>query len=489
MDSLDESKYTSIKEGQATVLFPKDEAGAFYNPVQELNRDLSISIISKYLKNKENELKQKNKQYHPLIVEALAASGLRSVRYAKELPQDIDFKVIANDISKSAVESIERNAKYNNTTKIQPSESDAVLLLYQLSQQKEKPDVIDLDPYGAPTVFLDAAFAAIKDDGLMAVTCTDMACLAGTHSPACFAKYGGMPWHSSSAHEFGLRLALHSLAENAARHKKYIVPIVCFHIDFYVRMFVLVKSSVALSGELPLHEGLVFVCPTCESFCCNRLASKKDGKLKASPLEIESNRCIYCKSPVHITGPVWLDNYVDYQFIKELLKTYQQNEQLHINSRRRILALLTLLNEELPDTPLFYALDRAAHFFKITVPPRSIFVQALESKGFKTSLSHTYPNSIKTNASVDLIWDLFREANTITPSKISQETPAYLILKEKQKVIFELTKFKKLKEKKPIPVFVEKPGKNWGPACKKRKVLTDKINALGDEKKNEELDL
>ena len=326
----------------------------------------------------------------------------------------------------------------------------------------------------------------------MCVTCTDMACLAGTHIPACYSKYGSMPWHSSSGHEFGLRVAIHSLAENASRHKKIIIPLICFHIDFYVRMFILVKSSVSLSGELPLHQALVFNCPTCESFWFNCLGIKRENKLKSNQLMIESNVCVHCNSPLHISGPIWFDNYIDYDFVKDLLNTYTSNQQLHVKSRRRILALLSLLVEEIPNCPLFYSLERSAKFFKVYVPSRSIFVQALESKGYKVSLSHTSPNSIKTDCEGSVFWDLFREYAQNNKTKLNENTPAYILLKQKQKVTFELTKFKKIKDKRPIPLFVEKPGKNWGPASKKRKDLTNKINTMNKEnnvKDEEDLDI
>ena len=48
------------------------------------------------------------------ILEALAASGLRSIRYAKEVGGV--QKIVANDMSISAVESIERNAKSNEVS-------------------------------------------------------------------------------------------------------------------------------------------------------------------------------------------------------------------------------------------------------------------------------------------------------------------------------------------------------------------------------------
>ena len=49
-------------------------------------------------------------------MEALSATGLRSIRYAKEIPGIQE--IIANDISKSAVDSIRENIKYNHVEDI-----------------------------------------------------------------------------------------------------------------------------------------------------------------------------------------------------------------------------------------------------------------------------------------------------------------------------------------------------------------------------------
>lgn len=141
------TEQNNIKEGSAEIL---TQGHVFYNPVQEFNRDISISVIATYSKLFEDEIKKeriKRKNYRlkveenpalPVvaseednnggflrILEALSASGLRSVRYAKEIPGVKE--IIANDLSKQAVESIKLNAKHNNVESlVTPSHSDAM---------------------------------------------------------------------------------------------------------------------------------------------------------------------------------------------------------------------------------------------------------------------------------------------------------------------------------------------------------------------------
>lgn len=57
---------------------------------------------------------------------------------------------------------------------------DANKVMHEHFNPAERFDVVDLDPYGSPTTFLDAAVQSVKDGGLLLVTCTDMAVLCGT---------------------------------------------------------------------------------------------------------------------------------------------------------------------------------------------------------------------------------------------------------------------------------------------------------------------
>lgn len=57
--------------------------------------------------------------------------------------------------------------------------------MYTSTSHDKRFTVIDLDPYGGPNKFLDAAIQSIEEGGLLMVTATDMAVLAGNTPEAC----------------------------------------------------------------------------------------------------------------------------------------------------------------------------------------------------------------------------------------------------------------------------------------------------------------
>ena len=224
--SAELTDFTTVTEGKATILFPKDQV--FYNPAQQFNRDLSVAVIRTWsesiitkaqLRKVAWQQRQTKEQSPPVsqetppqntdsnppqrkitILEALSATGLRSIRYALEIPSI--QTVLANDVSPSAVQAIHRNITHNSLPPgaVQTTCSDANALMY--SRSTNRVDVVDLDPYGTATPFIDAAIQAIASDGLLCVTCTDMSVLAGIGYPEkCFANYGGSPVKQEYTHE------------------------------------------------------------------------------------------------------------------------------------------------------------------------------------------------------------------------------------------------------------------------------------------------
>lgn len=76
-------------------------------------------------------------------MEALSATGLRSIRYAKEVPGISE--IIANDLSATAVLSIVENVRTNGVEHlVTPKESDAMTLMYNSTKFEDRFDAIDL---------------------------------------------------------------------------------------------------------------------------------------------------------------------------------------------------------------------------------------------------------------------------------------------------------------------------------------------------------
>lgn len=82
------------------------------------NRKKPIDTDSINVKNAISEVSDIGVKYESgvTILEALSATGLRSIRYAKEVPGI--KQIIANDISEKAVDSIKQNIIDNNVTEL-----------------------------------------------------------------------------------------------------------------------------------------------------------------------------------------------------------------------------------------------------------------------------------------------------------------------------------------------------------------------------------
>lgn len=76
-------------------------------------------------------------------MEALSATGLRSIRYAKEVPGIKE--IVANDLSAAAVKSIRENITLNNVEHlVTASEANATTLMYNSTTAQTRFDAIDL---------------------------------------------------------------------------------------------------------------------------------------------------------------------------------------------------------------------------------------------------------------------------------------------------------------------------------------------------------
>lgn len=204
------------------------------------------------------------------ILEGLAASGLRSVRFGLEIPGVKE--IVANDFDKAAVEIIKENIKINKMEHlIKASNGDAAMVMYENREKDKRFDVIDLDPYGSPHLFLDAAVQAVTDGGLLCITCTDAAVLCGNSPETCHSKYGSVSLRTKYCHEMGLRIILRSVEAHANRYSRYIEPLVSVSVDFYFRVFVKVHSGQGKVKRSLSKLSTVYHCVGCGTHHLQRL--------------------------------------------------------------------------------------------------------------------------------------------------------------------------------------------------------------------------
>jgi len=394
-----------VTEGRATVyLLPS----VFYNPVQEFNRDLTVAVITEHTRefycsekselqkqnqcptdhdtiseckpsgdeaalnfdsqvNKTHEAKTTANKDGVRILEGLAASGLRSVRFALEVP--FVREVIANDFDHTAVEYIRRNAVHNNIDHlITASCSDAAMLMYASRSRSDRFDIVDLDPYGSPAPFLDSAVQCVSDGGLLCVTCTDMAVLCGNAAETCRAKYGAVSLRAPYCHEMALRIILQSIAGHAARYQRYIEPLLSISADFYVRVFVRVRTGQSRVKELATKLANVYHCRSCGAFSLQPLMVKNRNLYTVGSGPPVAQSCEHCGGRHAFCGPIWADAIHDVDFVRRVRESVLNDGNLFPNTRQRIDGILSVVTEELNDQPLYYVGDALCSVLHCTSP-------------------------------------------------------------------------------------------------------------------------
>ncbi|TRY63562.1 hypothetical protein TCAL_08696 [Tigriopus californicus] len=453
-----------VREGQATITFPSAEE-VFYNPGICFAFS-SVAVIRLYVK--QLLAKDPTKAGKVNVMEALSASGLRSIRYAKEIP-GLD-KIVANDISKKAVETIRRNIINNGVEElVQPSHNDASMAMYLKRKPEDRFQIIDLDPYGSPTPFLDAAVQSTVDGGLLCVTCTDMAVLCGNATETCYTKYGAISLKAKSCHEIALRIVIACVESHANRYGRYIEPILSLSIDFYCRIFFRINTSQAMCKRTTSKLGHLYQCNGCETLSFQPLGqlvpndnNGKNFKYKLVSGPPVNKHCSHCQNTHQVGGPIWIAPIHDQHFVSELLVSLDNHEYQTVE---RMKGMLTVA--ELPDVPLYYQQDRLCAMVKTGSGKMTVFRSALLNAGYRVSLSHANKMAIKTDAPAEFIWDMmrvWRKSNSQSDLKPGTTAFALMATTPKHEVSFEThTEANPDSRKLQLKRFQVNPERNWGP--------------------------
>ena len=341
--------------------------GVFFNPEMELNRDITVAVLRAY-----HDREPRVATY----LDAMAASGIRGVRAA-----EAGYDVTCCDTDAESVALARENLARNDLDGTVVERNVNALLHEELF------DIVDLDPFGTPIPFADAAFAQTRN--MVCVTATDTAPLCGAHLDSGKRKYSAVPRNTDYHPEMGLRTLLSALLRTAARYDVAAVPI-CSHVSrHYARTYLELDHSASRADDLLDSLGFVHHCEDCLA---------RDHEFGWHP-ESTPETCPNCESNRVVTaGPLWLGAVADSEFT-ESVRSHLSKAFGEVSKADR---LLSTVATEL-DTPTHYDQHRLCKQWGVPANAMDEFLDSLRAAGYKASRTQYSGTAFKTDATVDEI--------------------------------------------------------------------------------------
>ncbi|MHC1582344.1 MAG: tRNA (guanine(10)-N(2))-dimethyltransferase [Candidatus Syntropharchaeia archaeon] len=348
-----------IREGTTKITIPDhpSPSGVFYNPKMELSRDIDIAFLSEF----------ESESY----VDALAATGVRGVRVANE----IGLETTINDIRKEAYQFILRNIEINGI-KAEAMNKDARILLHE-----RRYDVVDIDPFGSPSAFLDSACSSVKK--LLAVTATDTAPLCGAHRSG-IRKYAAVPVKTWYHREMGVRILLGKIARDLMRHEKSMHPLISYTEEHFIRTILRIERGVKSADDMIKKLGFIIHCG------CGHIEVSEGLSV------ISEKNCPNCGGKRVSAGPLYTGPIHDREFCERVL---MRIENMELGKKKRAAKIIEKCSKEL-EIPFYYDSHILCARLEITPPPIKKIILALRENGFLASGTHFSGTSFKTDAEI-----------------------------------------------------------------------------------------
>ncbi len=352
----------------------------FYNPLMEFCRDISVSVarvLSKRLK-------------FIKACDPLAGVGVRGVRYALEVGGVSG--ILINDLSPEAFELIKRNVEMNGVTHLaECRNSDANLVL---CENRGRFNFVDIDPFGSPAPFIEAACSATTRRGMLAITATDTAPLSGTHPRACVRRYGAKPLRTEYCHELGIRILAGFSQRVGGKQEIALKPVLSHATQHYFRIYFELDRGANRTDEILGEQGYVSHCFRCGSRVLNR------GLVTELP-----NAC-NCGGKFYHAGPLWLGSLIDQNFAQETMMDLVMRD---FKLKYKELHLLNRCIEEAEGPATFYDLNCLAGHAGAPPPKIALLIAKLRATGRFASRTHFSNTGLRTNAPMDEILHIIRE--------------------------------------------------------------------------------
>ncbi len=348
---------------------PPPKNPAFFNPLASVTRDFAVLFYAARSAQAQSKIR---------LLDALAGVGARGIRVANESSTSIDVHL--NDANPAAADLARRNCEINGISdRCEVSVEDANVLMYSAPRRGERFDAIDVDPFGSPVPFVEAALSTVRLGGVAAFTATDLSALTGKSRASGLRKYYVDLSPTDFPHEVAARALAGYLVIRAASRERGARPLFA-HVDSqYVRVYVEVRGSARAADESLRGIGYLEYCPRC-LYRGIRAADER------------GRTCPYCGGKLQILGPLWLGDLFDRGLLEAMLR---ESESRGWSGRSKVLSRML---QEVGLPPYYYSLDSIADALGICVPRVDSVVEELRSLGYKAARSGIYGLGVRTDA-------------------------------------------------------------------------------------------
>ena len=388
--------FIQITEGQTKLLVPKNSLDekvpprypAFFNPLARLNRDLSIYIYNIFLDEYEN-----NKNNQITFADAFGGIGSRGLRVAVEVPKV--SKIYINDINELAITAAKESAHLNNAYEkcIFSINEVCKFLISRPTERNKRFTIVDLDPFGSPSPFIECVLRSVENEGLISITATDTAVLSGIYQNVCLRKYFGLSINNTYSNEVAIRLIISSTALMAARLGISLSPIFVHSNRHYFRVFL--KASISNSKANMVFDNLGYIkhCFKCGERNFSRYYSK--------------DLCPICSSKFNVAGQLWIGKLFDKIIITNLIKKHFSGDFNNDKKNQQIKQIFDISVEELDDMPYYFSVDEIGSKLRTSPKKLSKIIEEIICSGYRASRTIFRPTGLKTTASMsDILYIL-----------------------------------------------------------------------------------
>jgi len=374
------SNITEIVEGITKIRVPNGSISekvppkepAFFNPKASLNRDFSIIAYSSFWKNF---------QYPKIFLDGLSGIGARSLRVANEI-DGVD-EVIANDVNPKALELAKESSEINSLKNFEISENETCRFFSLHSRKNNRGSIVDIDPFGSPSKYIDCGVRATMHGGLLSVTATDLQVLHGLFNNAAKRRYYGIPIKTKFSNEIAIRLIIGCTYLISSRLDITIQPKFVDNDMHYYRVYLKILNK----PEQEDRMGFIIYCKQC-------------GMRKTVKSIV--NECELCKGKIETAGPLWIDKIFDKDFVATMK---DEVENLTVNKKCDV--ILEKCYEESDLRPTYFTLDEIASRMKSAPLKLDTAIQKLQDSGFNASRTSLNPTGFRTNCQINDILKIF----------------------------------------------------------------------------------